>query len=147
MSEKDLFDCPLECGARIKNLEKHLKKCKNKKLLGTKYKICEYNSYHIIKNELYDLHLLSCKPKISSEDDDDEDSFDDNLKKKFDEDKSNSDIHNHIENNKNKDEENKKKINVVINRKKKRYKHENALFKNESEIDKECLEFFNKVYV
>ena len=146
MNEKDLFDCPLECGARIKNLEKHLRKCKNKKLLGTKYKICEYNPFHIIKIEFYDLHLLSCKPKILSEDDD-EDSFDDNLKKKFVED--NNDINNHIENNKNKDDENEneKKLNNVINRKKKRYKHENALFKNESEIDKECLAFFNKVYI
>ena len=147
MNEKYLFDCPLECGARIKNLPKHIKKCKNQKLLGTKYKICEYNSSHIIKTELYNLHLLSCKPKILDEDDDDEDSFDDNFKKKFAEDKNINNINKEIENNKNKDEENEKKLNVVINRKKKRYKHENALFKNENEIDKECLEFFNKVYI
>ena len=33
------------------------------------------------------------------------------------------------------------------NRRKRRYRHERALFKNEEEIDQECLDFFNKVYI
>jgi len=54
-----------------------------------------------------------------------------------------------------KNEENKNIINEdekikeknKINKRKRRYNHEKALFKDESEIDKECLNFFNKVYI
>ena len=143
---EDFIQCPLDCGARIKSLYKHLTKCQNKKLLGIKYKTCIYNTSHIIKNEFYELHLLSCESK--KVDDDDEDSFDDNFKKKFNDDNKNN-INNGKENkdDKNKDEENEKKLNAINNRKKKRYKHENALFKNENEITQECLDFFNKVYI
>ena len=158
MSENDLIFCPLECGARIKGLSKHLSKCMNKKLLGKEYKICEYNSYHIIKNNLYDFHLISCPSKKKFEESDN-DSDDDDLKIK-----ETSDEEKPIE--KNKEEEKEKDIvkeepgeknknvndeefhkNIIINRRKRRYNHENALFKDESEIDKECLNFFNKVYI
>ena len=43
MEEKNKIDCPLECGARIIYFTKHLKKCRNKNLLGTEFKICPYN--------------------------------------------------------------------------------------------------------
>ena len=149
MSKEDFIQCPLDCGARIKSLYKHLTKCQNKKLLGIKYKTCIYNTSHIIKNEFYELHLLSCESKKVDEDDDEEDSFDDNFKKRFNDNININNINNGIENkdNNNKDEENEKKLNVINNRKKKRYRHENALFKNENEITQECLDFFNKVYI
>ena len=94
MSENDLIFCPLECGARIKGLSKHLSKCMNKKLLGKEYKICEYNSYHIIKNNLYDFHLISC-PSRKKFEECDNDSDDDDLKIK-----ETSDEEKPIENNK-----------------------------------------------
>ena len=149
MSEEDFIFCPLECGARIKNIGKHIKKCKNYNLLGVTYRFCEYNVTHIIKNELYQTHLLSCRSKKKFEEDKDE-SFDDDLSDKF-----NDDFENEKEeikkeeNNEKKDNKEKKIENEEnnINRRKRRYKHERALFKDESEINKESLEFFNKVYV
>ena len=149
MSEKELFFCPLECGARIKNIGKHLNKCKNYNLLGVNYRLCEYNASHIIKNELYQTHLLSCKSKKKF-DEDKNDSIDDDLSDKFNDD---SDIE---KNEEKKEEKHETKKNFQkkeeneetnINKRKKRYRHERALFKDESEIDQECLDFFNKVYV
>ena len=153
MTEENFIFCPLECGARIKSLSKHILKCKNNKLLGVTYKRCEYNPYHIIKNEFYDLHLLSCdsKKKIEKLE---HDSNDDDLIDKLDEEDENDEINNrgnvvgkeNIDNkNINDDEEIKEKN--KLNKRKRRYNHEKALFKDESEIDKECLDFFNKVYV
>ena len=152
----DKIDCPLECGVRIKMLARHLSKCQNFKLLGVKYRQCEYNKMHIIKNELYELHLLSCNSKKKYEEDQ-SDSNDDDIAGKFsedsdqkDEDKnaqnknSNNKESNDLENkneNKNENEDNNP------NRRKRRYRHERALFKNEEEIDQECLDFFNKVYI
>lgn len=154
MSEENIIFCPLECGARIKYLGKHIQKCKNYNLLGVKFRLCEYNNAHIIKNELYQTHLLSCNSRIISKENDEDDSIDDDLSKKF------SDS---SENENEKEEENKEKDNNVneskeldnknkndennINKKKRRYRHERALFKNENEIDQECLSFFKKVYV
>ena len=52
-----------------------------------------------------------------------------------------------------KDEKNEKDTNENdneennINKRKRRYKHERALYKDEQEIEKECLDFFNKVYI
>ena len=73
----DTFDCPLECGVRIKKLARHLSKCQNFKLLGVKYRQCEYNKMHIIKNELYELHLLSCNSKKKYEEDQNDSNDDD----------------------------------------------------------------------
>ena len=153
MSDKNLIFCPLECGARIQNLGKHIQKCKNYNLLGIKFKKCEYNSAHIIKNELYQIHLLSCKSRKKYEEDEN-DSIDDNLSAKFSNNSENENneeikeekeppkLENNIENEiKNENEENN------INRKRRRYRHERALFKDENEIDKECLDFYNKVYI
>ena len=154
MSETEFFFCPLECGARIKSL-KHISKCKNWNLLGVKYKLCEYNSTHIIKNELYQIHLLSCKSKKQFEEDKSE-SSDDDLRDKFSE---SSDNENKEEkedkeikkdkkdkNDEKKENENENEENNVF-RRKRRYKHEKALYKDEQEIDPECLDFFNKVYI
>ena len=146
MKEEKLIFCPLECGVRIKNLSKHLLKCKNIKFLGVKYIKCEYNPFHIIKKEFYDLHLISCESKKKLEELDN-DSNDDDLKDKLNDD---DDFNDNI----NKKEIEIKNINdkeiiskTKANKRKKRYVHEKALFKNENEIDKECLNFFNKVYV
>ena len=151
MNQEILFFCPLECGARIKSLSKHLIKCKNYKLLGVTYKRCDYNSSHIIKNEFYELHLISCDSKKKLEELDNN-SNDDDLKDKLNDDS----IERKINDNKNgfvnkENKENKyikdEETNRYFKRKKRRYEHEKALFKNESEIDKECLDFFKKVYV
>ena len=152
MNEEKIFFCPLECGARIKSLSKHLTKCQNKKLLGVKYKTCKYNSSHIIKNELYELHLISCESKKKFEEDIESDE-DDDLKLKVEQELSNKEEINQknkekIIENKNKEEEDKdKKVIMGINKRKRRYIHEKTLFKNENEIDKECMDFFNKVYI
>ena len=156
MSERDLFFCPLECGARIKSL-KHINKCKNYNLLGVKYRLCEYNATHIIKNELYQIHLLSCSSKKKFEEDKNE-SFDDNLSDKF---SASSDEEKKEEEEKTEKEDKNKKPNKTENnieeknenednniiKKRWRYRHERALYKDEQEIDQECLDFFNKVYV
>ena len=156
MSERDLFFCPLECGARIKSL-KHINKCKNYNLLGVKYRLCEYNATHIIKNELYQIHLLSCSSKKKFEEDKNE-SFDDNLSDKF---SPSSDEEKKEEEEKTEKEDKNKKPNKTENnieeknenednniiKKRWRYRHERALYKDEQEIDQECLDFFNKVYV
>ena len=154
MSEK-LFFCPLECGARIKSLASHIKKCRNYKLLGVKFTLCEYNPSHIIKNELYEYHLLSCSSKKKSEKESDDD--DDDFAKKMDDDGNSSDSSNDkkkeketeaVTEKKNDVNEDIKEINTCNNvRKKKKYKHENALFATEEEIDKECLDFYHQVYV
>ena len=154
----DTFDCPLECGVRIKKLAKHLSKCQNFKLLGVKYRQCEYNKMHIIKNELYELHLLSCNSKKKYEEDQ-SDSNDDDIAGKFsddsdqkDEDKNTQNKNsynketNDLENNNENEKENENEDNNP-NKRKRRYRHERALFKNEEEIDQECLDFFNKVYI
>ena len=156
MSERDLFFCPLECGARIKSL-KHINKCKNYNLLGVKYRLCEYNATHIIKNELYQIHLLSCSSKKKFEEDKNV-SFDDNLSDKF---SASSDEEKKEEEEKKEKEDKNKKPNKTENnieeknenednniiKKRWRYRHERALYKDEQEIDQECLDFFNKVYV
>jgi hypothetical protein len=154
----DTFDCPLECGVRIKKLARHLSKCQNFKLLGVKYRQCEYNKMHIIKNELYELHLLSCNSKKKYEEDQ-SDSNDDDIAGKFsddsdhkDEDKNTQNKNsynketNDLENNNENEKENENEDNNP-NKRKRRYRHERALFKNEEEIDQECLDFFNKVYI
>ena len=156
MSDNLIF-CPLECGVRIKNLTKHLPKCINFKLLGVKYKQCEYNSMHIIKNELYQIHLLSCNSKKKYEEDK-SDKNDDDLAGKFSDDSDQKDENKNEQNgnnNKNKefnDLENKNENENENddnnpNKRKRRYRHERALFKNEEEIDQESLDFFNKVYI
>ena len=150
MSGEELFFCPLECGARIKSL-KHINKCKNGNLLGVKYKLCEYNPTHIIKNELYQIHLLSCNSKKKYEEDKKEsfDDDDDDLSGKFsdasDDENENKEIKKDEKNEKDTNENDNEENN--INKRKRRYKHERALYKDEQEIEKECLDFFNKVYI
>ena len=157
MSEEDFIFCPLECGARIKNIGKHIKKCKNYSLLGVNYRFCEYNITHIIKNELYQTHLLSCRSKKKFEEDKQksESESEEDLKDKFNDDSENEkeievennvDNNNEIKNNPEKIAEKENEENNIKNRKR-RYRHEKALFKDENEIDQECLDFFNKVYV
>ena len=150
MNQNHLIFCPLDCGARIKSLSKHLTKCKNYKLLGITYKKCEYNSSHIIKNEFYELHLISCESKKKFEEIEN-DSNNEDLKDKLNDDliglkKNNNKNEEKIEEHKIMVEKDIKE-NTDINRRKKRYNHEKALFKDEAEIDGECLVFFNKVYV
>ena len=62
MDEINKIDCPLECGARIIYFTKHLKKCRNKNLLGTEFKICPYNSLHIIKANIYTIPAIANTP-------------------------------------------------------------------------------------
>ena len=163
-----LFFCPLECGVRIKHLTKHLLKCQNYKLLGVKYIKCEYNSMHIIKNELYGIHLLSCESKKKYEEDQNDSDDDDDIAGKFTEDSDQKDEDKNEQNekinkkeetkdlenkNENKDENKDENKNENENddnnpyKRKRRYRHEKALFKNEEEIDQECLDFFNKLYI
>ena len=148
MKSKELFFCPLECGARINSILNHISKCKNRKLLGIKYKICEYNKGHIIRNELYETHVLSCGSKKQYVEEKDE-SSDDDIKNKFN--SNNIDINESKEENKEKGEKNieDKKENEIVGvfKRKRRYRHEKALFQNEDEIDQECINFFNKVYI
>ena len=155
MEEDNLFFCPLECGARIKSFGKHSKKCKNSKLLGVKYRLCEYNATHIIRNELYETHLLSCNSKKRFEEEKN-DSLDDDLKGKFSDSEEEEEKEKEEKKEQTKTENNADKSNLVnknenednnIIKKRRRYRHERALFKDENEIDQESLEFFNKVYV
>jgi hypothetical protein len=152
----DKIDCPLECGVRIKKLARHLSKCQNFKLLGVKYRQCEYNKMHIIKNELYELHLLSCNSKKKYEEDQ-SDSNDDDIAGKFSDDSDQKDEDKNTQNKnssnkesndlENKNENENENDDNNPNKRKRRYRHERALFKNEEEIDQECLDFFNKVYI
>ena len=126
----DLFFCPLECGVRIKHLTRHLPKCINSKLLGVKYIKCEYNSMHIIKNELYQIHLLSCDSKKKyHEDQSDSDDDDDDLANKFTEDLDEKDE------NKNKENENnnkKEETNDLENKNENENENENENKEDES---------------
>ena len=152
----DMFNCPLECGVRIKKLTSHLSKCQNFKLLGVKYRQCKYNKMHIIKNELYELHLLSCNSKKKYEEDQ-SDSNDDDIAGKFSDDSDQKDEDKNTQNKnssnkesndlENKNENENENDDNNPNKRKRRYRHERALFKNEEEIDQECLDFFNKVYI
>lgn len=58
--DDQLIFCPLECGARIKDLIKHITRCRRKNELMVKYLICPNNSSHIVKKEDYDCHLIVC---------------------------------------------------------------------------------------
>ena len=154
MEEDNLFFCPLECGARIKSFGRHSKKCKNSKLLGVNYRLCEYNSTHIIKNELYETHLLSCQSKKKFDEEKIDSSDDDDLIGKFsdseeEEEEKEKKEETKVEKNKDSPQRENKVENEDnnINKKKRRYRHERALFKDENEIDKESLDFFNKVYI
>ena len=151
MSEEDFFFCPLECGARIKSLIKHIQKCKNYNLLGIKYKICEYNNTHIIRKELYETHLLICKSKKKFEEDENDSINDDDLNDKFSDssenEKKEEEKKEDISQTKNISEKKNENEEINLNKKKRRYRHEKALFKDENEIDQECLDFFNKVYI
>ena len=59
MSKNEIF-CPLECGLKILDLEKHLQKCKRKKLLGSEYLQCPYNKKHIFKKSVFHHHVHDC---------------------------------------------------------------------------------------
>ena len=146
----ELFFCPLECGAHISSLYKHLTKCKKKHLLGTEYLKCPYNSTHIIHHNLYALHLLSCedRPQIKENESDDSiklnisDESDSNEETEIEKDKSNEEVKKTKPNNKNtfttlpkKTKKNKFCI---------KYK---TTYDKEEDVDEESKEFYTKVYI
>ena len=134
-SNKELFFCPLECGARIKNFYKHIVKCRKKNKLNVEYFICPYNINHILNVKVFAIHKENCedKPNPNSEDSDDEDII--NKFKSYEENE-NSD-------NSSEDDDNKKN-NCVI---KKRKKYIKTTYDKEEDIDEDSLKFFNKVYL
>ena len=168
MDEINKIDCPLECGARILYFTKHLKKCRNKNKLGKEFKLCPYNSTHIIKANIYQIHIINCKDKPNSESDND--SIDDELEKKCDdsidddlEKKCNDSLNDDLKSNDNDIIDNKENINynnipnyeknnlafnIKFNIKppKKNKKHKSYLYEKEEEIDSDTLSFFNQVY-
>ena len=169
MEEKNKIDCPLECGARIIYFTKHLKKCRNKNKLGTEFKICPYNSSHIIKANIYQIHIINCKDKPNNESEDDslendldkkcDDSIDDDLDKKSNESLNDDLIEKYNDNDKNDNKENINNnnasnqennnfsFNIKSNNKTKKIKkYKNYLYEKEEDIDEDTLSFFNQVY-
>ena len=134
-SNKELFFCPLECGARIKNFYKHIVKCRKKNKLNVEYFICPYNINHILNVKEFAIHKENCedKPNPNSEDSDDEDII--NKFKSYEENE-NSD-------NSSEDDDNNK--NNCVNKKRKKYIK--TTYDKEEDIDEDSLKFFNKVYL
>ena len=128
----ELLFCPLECGARIASIEKHLLKCKNRSKLGTFYLFCPYNSHHIIKYKEYGVHVdnCDCNPnQCSSDNDDDKD-----LDEKFDREE---------------EEEGKgKKENVMKGVKKGKMKERvKTTYDKIEDVDEDSKMFYKKVYI
>ena len=153
MEEDNLF-LSIRMWCKNKKFWKTFKKYKNSKFLGVNYRLCEYNATHIIRNELYETHLLSCQSKKKFDEEKIDSSDDDDLIGKFsdsEEEEEEKEKKEETKVEKNKDSlqrENKvENEDNNINKKKRRYRHERALFKDENEIDKESLDFFNKVYI
>ena len=169
MEEKNKIDCPLECGARIIYFTKHLKKCRNKNKLGTEFKICPYNSSHIIKANIYQIHIINCKDKPNNESEDDSldneldnkcddsidddldnkcnDSFNDDLTEKCNDNDNNENKENINNNNIPNQENNNFSFNIKSNNKTKKIKkYKNYLYEKEEDIDSDTSSFFNQVY-
>ena len=62
MSVFNVF-CPLLCGSQIRNIETHLKVCKNKGHLNKYYFQCPYNPNHICSKNVFPIHKESCQDK------------------------------------------------------------------------------------
>ena len=62
MSVFNVF-CPLLCGSQIRNIETHLKVCKNKGHLNKYYFQCPYNPNHICSKNVFPIHKESCPDK------------------------------------------------------------------------------------
>lgn len=58
--------CPLLCGIQVKNIQEHLKSCKNKKYLNKYYFQCPYNPNHISSKNVFPIHKQNCPDKIES---------------------------------------------------------------------------------
>ena len=136
-SNKELFFCPLECGARIKNFYKHIVKCRKKNKLNVEYFICPYNINHILNVKVFAIHKENCedKPNPNSEDSDDED-----IVNKF---KTYEENENENSDNSSEDDDNNKKD--CVNKKRKKYIK--TTYDKEEDIDEDSLKFFNKVYL
>jgi len=55
--------CPLLCGTQIKDIQQHLKVCKNKHLLNKYYFQCPYHPNHILSKKSFPSHLENCPNK------------------------------------------------------------------------------------
>ena len=62
MSVFNVF-CPLLCGSLIRNIESHLKICKNKEHLNKYYFQCPFNPNHICSKNVFPIHKESCPDK------------------------------------------------------------------------------------
>lgn len=129
----ELFFCPLECGARISYLYKHLMKCKNKAKLGNEYQTCPYNNNHIIKYLEYRIHVENC-PDKSTESDEEENN--DEEEDKFDYDSE--------EENKKELKKGKKVFPKKNNTKSERIK---TTFDKIEDVDEDSKNFYQKVYI
>ena len=56
--------CPLLCGQRTNIILEHIKNCKNKNLLGTKYFQCPYNQSHIFGKKVFQMHVDRCPDRF-----------------------------------------------------------------------------------
>ena len=56
--------CPLLCGHRTNFILEHIKNCKNKNLLGTKYFQCPYNQSHIFGKKVFQMHVDRCPDRF-----------------------------------------------------------------------------------
>ena len=56
--------CPLLCGIRTNFILEHIKKCKNKALLGVKYIQCPYNPRHIFGKKVFQMHVDRCPDRF-----------------------------------------------------------------------------------
>ena len=56
--------CPLLCGIRTNFILEHIKKCKNKALLGSKYFQCPYNPKHIFGKKVFQMHVDRCPDRF-----------------------------------------------------------------------------------
>ncbi len=56
--------CPLLCGIRTNFILEHIKKCKNKALLGVKYMQCPYNPRHIFGKKVFQMHVDRCPDRF-----------------------------------------------------------------------------------
>ncbi len=63
MSMFNVF-CPLLCGNQVKNIEDHLKTCKNKNHLNKYYFQCPFNPNHICSKNVFPIHKENCPDKI-----------------------------------------------------------------------------------
>lgn len=126
----ELFFCPLECGARITSIAKHLLKCKNKSKLGTYYLYCPYNSLHIIKYKEYGVHVDNCEfnPNNKSQSSNDDNDID----RKFED---------------SEEEKEKEVVNRKIVKKGKMKDRVKTTYDKIEDVDEDSKRFYQKVYI